>query len=183
MADVISMITQDHREMDQMFSRLKENSRARKLLLRETEAMYIAHSRAEQEKVYPVLADELGDKERAYQSIEQHHEAEQLLERVKQTDPESGDFERQLRPFVDAVTTHNREEENEVLPKLRESLSKSKLSELAEAFTERRQTVLGRMSPSREELYELARELGVEGRSEMSKEELMEAVRKATEGK
>jgi hemerythrin superfamily protein len=180
--DVISLITRDHREMDQMFDRLQGNQTIRKLLIKETAAMYVAHSEAEQERVYPVLADELGDKERAYHSIEEHHEAGQMLERIQQMDPQSQEFERELRPFVEAVRNHNRQEEQEVLPKLQESLSKDKLSELAQAFMERREKTLGRMSPSRDELYELARELGVKHRADMGKDELAQAIRQVAEG-
>jgi hemerythrin superfamily protein len=180
--DVISLITRDHREMDQMFNRLQENKTARKLLIKETAAMYGAHSEAEQERVYPVLAEEVGDKERAQQSIQEHRQAWQMLERIQQTDPQSKEFEEQLRPFVEAVRTHNREEEEQVLPRLRESLGKDKLSELAQAFMERRQKTLGRLSPSRDELYQLARELGIKHRADMSKDELAQAIRQVTEG-
>jgi hemerythrin superfamily protein len=180
--DVISLITRDHREMDQMFDRLQQNPTARKLLIKETAAMYGAHSEAEQERVYPVLAEEVGDKERAQQSIQEHREAWQMLERIQQTDPQSKEFEEQLRPFVEAVRTHNRQEEEQVLPKLRESVSKDKLSELAQAFMERREKTLGRLSPSRDELYQLARELGIKHRADMGKDELAQTIRQVVEG-
>ena len=72
-------------------------------------------------------------------------------------------------PIVDMVTAgishHVEDEEKEALPKLRKSLGLAGGSSSGE--------------PTKEELYEQAKEAGIEGRSTMSKAELAEAVEKS----
>jgi hypothetical protein len=47
---------------------------------------------------------------------------------------------------------------------------------------ERREKTLGRLSPSRDELYQLARELGIKHRADMGKDELAQTIRQVVEG-
>ena len=54
--DVVTLIIQDHRDMQQLFARLRGGEGDRELLFQQMAAMLTAHSRAEEAEVYPVLA-------------------------------------------------------------------------------------------------------------------------------
>ncbi|WP_190394278.1 hemerythrin domain-containing protein [Nocardiopsis quinghaiensis] len=186
--DAITLITQDHRRMEELFDRLQSEPDQRPRLLDEIEAMLTAHSRAEEDEVYPATAEASGERAQVQHSTEEHHEAEELLRRLKDCDPNSGEFDERCREFVDAVKHHVDEEESEVLPALRDAVSEKRVQELGRAFSERREQEMRRFGvgpgqiPKQRELYEEAERLDIRDRSKMDKDELAEAVQKARRG-
>lgn len=142
MPDVITLITKDHREMEKLFARLEDRRSDRSALLHQVSAMLTAHSRAEEDGVYPAIAREAGEEGEIEHSQEEHHEAESLLQVLERTDPDSADFDSRLHEFIDAVKHHIEEEETEILPALKESVSRRRLNELGEVFDERRRREL-----------------------------------------
>lgn len=182
MPDVIKLITDDHRMMESLFEKLRSGEGDRKLLVEECAARLTAHSRAEEERVYPVITEknpsESGEVHHGY---EEHQEAEQLLHRLQGTDPQGPDFEPALTAFVDAVKHHVEEEESKILPALAEAVGRTELEELGRAFAKRRKEELKAHGidddVSRAELYQQAQEAGIAGRSQMSKEELARELR------
>ncbi|MDX2937861.1 Rho termination factor N-terminal domain-containing protein [Streptomyces ipomoeae] len=195
--DLITMVTTDHRELQRLFDMMKSDKSSRPLALPLAVAMLEAHSEAEEDRVYPAVAREAGEKEEAEHAAEEHHQAESLGRHLLEMDWESEEFDRALEEWVGAVVHHIEEEENEILPALGEAVGDDRLRALGLEFAARRSRKLaGRPleaaggdtdterqpeaeGGTREELYEKARELGVEGRSSMNKEELAEEVRKA----
>src|SRR4051794_18686068 len=116
MVDVVDLIMQDHREVEQLFDRMKAEPDQRPMLVPVVSALLIAHSRAEEAEVYPVARDEAGIPDDVAHSQEEHAEAEQLLLRLKTLDHNSDDFHATLDELIDAVTHHVEEEESSVLP-------------------------------------------------------------------
>ncbi|MCQ0023684.1 hemerythrin domain-containing protein [Streptomyces somaliensis DSM 40738] len=199
--DVIEMIKTDHRELDRLLEMMRKDKGSRPLALPLAVAMLEAHSRAEEEHVYPVLVEEAGEKEETRHATEEHHEAERLGRRLLEMDWESAEFEQALEKWIDAVRHHVEEEEQDLLTALGEALDAGELHRLGLRFAGQRSEELagkalhgdggeagssggGRNGggPTRDELYAKARELGVEGRSTMNKEELGERVREAEAG-
>ena len=199
--DVISMLTTDHRELQRLFDMMTKDKSSRPLALPRAVAMLEAHSEAEEEQVYPALAREAGQEEEAEHAAEEHHEAENLGKHLLEMDWESEEFDRALQEWVTNVLHHVEEEENDILPALSEALEPERLEELGIAFAQRRsQSLAGQAlkatgteggtggaqattgGETREELYEKARELGIQGRSSMKKDELAEEIRRAESG-
>jgi hemerythrin superfamily protein len=192
--DIITMLKNDHRELKRLFDMMTEDRSSRPLALPLAVAMLEAHSEAEVDRVYPVLAREAGEEEEAEHAADEHHQAESLGKHLLEMDWESKEFDRALEEWVNAVLHHVEEEENEILPALGEALGSDRLQELGLEFAERRsrrlagqplgargRTGAGTEDATRTELYEKAQELDIEGRSTMSKEELAKEVRKAEE--
>lgn len=185
--DVISMIKSDHREVERMFS-LKEDASARPLVLPLAVAVVTAHSRAEEDHAYPVLAAEAGEADEARHSMHEHeHEqAGQLGRQLLAEDPASREFAGHLEEFMTAVQHHvQEEEEDEILPALAGAVDGERLREMGLDFAARRAQELtgqhfgsgsGDAGASRQELYEQARKLDIPGRSSMTKEELAREV-------
>jgi hypothetical protein len=167
--------------------------------------MLTAHSRAEEDYVYPALAKEAGEKDEAEHGMEEHHKAEQLGQQLLGQDPEGPDFEESFSEWVSAVQHHVEEEETELLPHLQQALDADRLTELGKAFAARRAAELtgqagqpgngsgsgnGRRGGSRagkgsgqdlkdktkDQLLAEARKAGIQGRSSMSKAELLRAL-------
>jgi hemerythrin-like domain-containing protein len=185
--DVVALIEQDHRDMEQLFNRLRTRQGDRALLFQQMAAMLTAHSRAEEAEVYPAIA-KAGDTDEVGHAREEHAEADDLLASLKTMDPESAEFDETLQKLIDGVSHHIEEEESTALPALRAAVSAQQLAELAEAFTARRGAELqsgpsprqvGGSEMTRQKLYEKAAEHGISGRSQMTKDELRDAVKSA----
>ncbi|MGH8932066.1 MAG: Rho termination factor N-terminal domain-containing protein [Egibacteraceae bacterium] len=69
----------------------------------------------------------------------------------------------------------SKEEESELFPKKREAFGEERLQQLGEALAQAKQRHQLDCK-SKQELYEQAREQGVQGRSRMTKDELAEAI-------
>lgn len=185
--DVVDLIVQDHRDMQQMFDRLRSGDGDRALLFEQMAAVLTAHSRAEEAEVYPAI-EKAGDSDDVTHARQEHAEADDLLATLKTLDPDSTEFGEKLTKLIDAVSHHIEEEESSALPALREAVGTDRLAELAEAFAARRGEEL-RTGPSprqvggtevtKDELYEKAVEYDIPGRAQMNKDELWDAVKAA----
>ncbi|MEZ0076170.1 hemerythrin domain-containing protein [Planotetraspora sp. GP83] len=180
--DVISLITADHRDVESLFERLQKMPENRPALLAELAAKFIAHARAEEDKVYSALAKARPeDRQEVHHGEEEHHEAEEILSALLQADPDGPEFDTLLQEMVEAVSHHVREEETEILPDLAKALPPEKLAELGRAFSRRKaeelQTPPKPLVRTKEQLLEKAEELDIPGRTQMTKEELLKAIK------
>ncbi|TWD72999.1 hemerythrin HHE cation binding domain-containing protein [Kribbella amoyensis] len=177
-ADVVDLIMQDHREVERLFDELKDNPEKRPTLLPVLTTLLTAHSRAEEAEVYPVAAEEAGEKEEVSHSQQEHIEADQLLAKLAATDPSSADFDKVLQNLVDAVSHHVEEEETKVLPGMRANLPDERRTELGEAFVASRKEHLGDQpgDMTRDQLAQQAANADISGTSGLSKDELKKKV-------
>jgi hemerythrin superfamily protein len=172
--DVVDLILADHREVERMFQQLQANPELRPGLLPVLTATLAAHSRAEEAEVYPAAKDEAGKEEDVEHSQEEHLLADTILKKLSEADPTSTEFDSTLAELVEAVTHHIEEEEEKVLPGLREGLDATRLEQLGEAFTRVRAEHLGalKIDLTKEEMLQQAANAGIEGASSMTKAEL-----------
>jgi hemerythrin superfamily protein len=202
--DVVTLIENDHRLLEGLFEQLQAGKGDRHALVAEVAARLTAHARAEEQEVYPALTSAEPDSEDEVEhAYDEHREAEHLLRNVQNL-VESDHFDEALANFVEAVKHHVEEEESEVLPALRDAVDAATLERLGQAFAAARARELatagieeptdsassesGAAGPSaddidnatRDELYEMAKEADIPGRSQMKKDELSEALREQT---
>jgi hemerythrin superfamily protein len=191
--DAVTLIRNDHKVLEGLFAKLQAGEGDRRALVDEVAARLTAHARAEEREVYPAITradpEEEDEVEHAH---EEHKEAEHLLVKVQNL-VASDHFTEALGQFVDAVRHHVEEEEDEVLPALRDAVDTETLEQLGAAFTrarveELRKSGIEEEAPAaeaagdladatRDELYEKAKEADIPGRSGMKKDELAEALR------
>lgn len=192
-ADAVTLIKNDHRLMEQLFAQLKTGEGDRRALVTEIEARLSAHARAEEAEVYPIIAKKAGEKGEVKHGTYEHLEAEHMLRKVRNL-IDSPHFEQALEEFIAAVDHHVQEEESELLPALAKAADKKTLNRLGVAFERARLDELsasgyeqapefapsradGVADATREELYEKAKKAGIPGRSQMNKDELIQALR------
>ncbi|MEV4174190.1 hemerythrin domain-containing protein [Nonomuraea sp. NPDC049709] len=174
--DVITLITQDHRVVEGLFERLKKKQGDQKATVAELHALLIAHARAEEDRVYPGID--------AHHSVEEHKEAEVLLDALVRAEPGTAEFAKTLDELIASVTHHVEEEETKLLPSLKKSAGAKELEQLGRAFKQRRAEELQALAgtgdgATKAELYEQAQKADIPGRSHMGKEELEQALRHA----
>jgi hemerythrin superfamily protein len=174
MPDVVDLIMQDHREVERLFEELRTQPEKRPLSVPVLVGLLTAHSRAEEAEVYPVARDEASAEEEVAHSQKEHAQAEELLTKLEQADPESAEFDEVLAQLEDAVTHHVEEEESKVLPAMREGLESSRLDELGEAFAASRKAHLGETPEdvTKAERAQQAANAGISGATGMSKDEI-----------
>ncbi|WP_162794692.1 hemerythrin domain-containing protein [Nonomuraea lactucae] len=180
--NVIDLITADHRDVEAIFDKLYKQPENRPALLAELAAKFTAHARAEESEVYSELAKAAPSERReVHHGTEEHHEAEEKLLELLDTDPTGPAFEPILKDLVKAVTHHVEEEESEILPALAKALPAKRLAELAHAFSAAKAALLNApprpVTRTKRELLEQAKAKGIDGYSAMTKGELAAALK------
>ena len=135
--DVIEVLTQDHREVEEMFAKLESMGPAttdaqrkrRKDLVDQVTIELVRHSVAEEAEVYPAVQDKLTKKE-AERARKEHAEAEQTMKRLEGLEPEDEGFDAELATLMREIREHVAEEEGEMFPRMREVFTQDELDKL-----------------------------------------------------
>jgi hemerythrin superfamily protein len=172
-SDAVTLIKNDHRILEDLFKQVDAGKGDRQELLEEIATLLTAHSRAEEQEVYPALAK--ADPDRAAQvdhATHEHDEAEELLENALQS-LDSPEFDDIFAEFVEAVAHHVEQEETEVLPALRAAVDPATLDRLGAAFARVRADELRKAGYDDE--YEHSAAYG-RGAGDASRDELSQAL-------
>jgi hemerythrin superfamily protein len=135
--DVIEVLTQDHREVEQMFTELEslrgagsDADRARRKELTEQVVIeLVRHSVAEEAEVYPAVKEKVSEAE-AERAKQEHAEAEEQMKRLEQLDAEDASFDGELATLMREIREHVAEEEGEMFPHMRAVFTQGELIEL-----------------------------------------------------
>lgn len=173
--DPIELLTEQHRETESLFEDFQQtddSSRQREIVDEIIEDLQL-HMALEEEIFYPAVGEAIPElKQQLLEDFEEHHAAQLLLEELGDMAPDHERFSAKVSVVKEQVTQHIEEEEGELFPRVRDELDQDRLTELGQQLQQRAQGEVH----SQQELRERARELDIEGRSKMSKEELVEAI-------
>jgi hemerythrin superfamily protein len=122
--DVIDVLTEDHRRVNELFRRVQIAEKAETIdeITKEIVHELSVHAAVEEQFVYPlvrVTVDDGGDT--ADHAIEEHAEAKRLLADLEKQDAGSTEHRTTMDQLIDSVRHHVEEEENEMFAQLRES--------------------------------------------------------------
>jgi len=132
MPNVVDLIEHDHREVEDLFAKFTSTHDA--AVAAQICDELDRHAAAEEKAVYPVFGDEVpGAKKLVEEGTEEHAEARQLIVRIRQT-KDADHLDQLVSELEQAIQHHVSEEESELLPKARESLTETRLSELGQDF-------------------------------------------------
>jgi hemerythrin superfamily protein len=203
MPDPIEMLEQDHRRVEELYAQWqqgKDRTVAQQICLELT-----VHALVEEQSVYPVLAESVPQGEELEEEAEQEHaEAKELIARIERAGFAGSQAEQLVDELMSAVNHHVEEEESEIFPKMRSALAADKLEALGATAAQIKQEQMAALSKSgttfaaaatggssgspagndqlidltRDELYQLAQERQIEGRSDMTKDDLIKALSK-----
>lgn len=150
--DLIEVLVQDHREVEEMFAELETGRGDVQRRQRVTSAVIaelVRHSVAEEEYLYPTVRRVLPDGDKvADQEIAEHAEAERTMKELEGLDPGEERFERALGSLTAEVRHHIREEEGDVLPRLAAACSAEELRELGRKVERAKKVAPTRPHPS-----------------------------------
>ncbi len=141
--NAIELLKQDHVRIKDLLGRLTESTeRAVKLrteLLEKIEQELTAHTRIEEEVLYPALRKE-GDKEEAkmaYEAKEEHRAVDSLvLPDLKKTEVGSLEFSGRAKVLKELLEHHIEEEESDMFPTCEQLFDKARLDEMGQQMAD-----------------------------------------------
>jgi hemerythrin superfamily protein len=145
--DLVDAIIADHREVEAVFDEIEASgdARMRRELVEHVIAELVRHSVAEEEYLYPTARKVLPDGDKiADHELEEHAEAEQVMKNIESTDAADPRFDELVGELIADIRHHLKDEEEDLLPKLRKKCSQQDLRDLGEKFQRAK-----RMAPTR----------------------------------
>lgn len=150
--DLIEVIVSDHRAVEGVFSQLEQGQgdpAQRKGMVDHVITELVRHSVAEEQYMYPAARKALPDGDRiADHEIEEHAEAERVMKELSGLQPEDPRFEELLGTLMSDIRHHVEDEENDLLPRLRESCSKDELQQLGSKVLRAKESAPTRPHPT-----------------------------------
>jgi hemerythrin-like domain-containing protein len=147
--NAISMLKQEHEEVRKLLDKLMETSngavKTRTDLLEKIATKLRAHTKIEEEILYPALRDAGSDKEKKmyYEAVEEHRAVEELvLPDLEKTDPASNEFAGRAKVLKELIEHHIDEEESELFPDVEQLFEASQLKSMGEKMADVKQQYL-----------------------------------------
>src|SRR4051794_18299662 len=137
MADVITIIENDHREVERLFAAYSAatSGEEKDRLVDEIRLALAPHAAAEEMLVYPAVrtAVEEGGAQASH-AIDEHQEIKRLLSEVDKMSSGDSGRDQKMSELEQAVEHHVGEEEGSVLPSLRAGMDADRLERMGELF-------------------------------------------------
>jgi hemerythrin superfamily protein len=180
--DIVTLIKAQHREIERLLEQAQNEHSDTLSVLRQIETLLSPHSEAEESFVYPrISALQPNEDDEVKDGAAEHHHVASVLKDLLADDPDSPGYDGKLAGLVGELLHHVQEEEEELLPVLADKASDEERDALGARFLAATGTAAQPPADdaTRDELYQLAKERDIPGRSSMSKGELNAAVREA----
>ena len=137
--DVIGVLEQDHREVEEMFGELEslagastdEAKARRKTLTDQVTIELVRHSVAEEVLVYPQVEKKVSA-EQAEHARHEHAEAEEALHRLEKLEANDPAFDNELATLMREIRHHIAEEEGQTFVHMRQVMDGEELCKLGE---------------------------------------------------
>jgi hemerythrin superfamily protein len=129
--NAIDMLTQQHREVEELFARAEKAEGGQKRDLANAIADKLAiHVAIEERHFYPATRSTRTE-ELLRQAVEEHLSAKRLLADLIDTDPDDPQFDAKIKVLRKQIQHHVEEEEGQLFPKVLKLISTQELEDLA----------------------------------------------------
>ena len=183
MTDPFSLLESDHRQVEQLLHDLDESEEGpeRARLVDRLTAALAVHMEFEEAHIYP-LTRQILDDETVEEANTEHELAREGLGHLSQLMSEPG-FGAAVAMVEGGIKHHVEEEEDEVFPAMRRDLDAAQQAELARQLIQSKRDA-GLLADSlehatKDDLVDIAAELGLDAKSSMTKAELSDLVMSA----
>lgn len=186
---IFERLKNEHTEVRSLLDELvdSDDEETRAELFPRIRVELLAHAEAEEATFYADLCEDDTTEDKATHSIEEHGEAEELIERLADMSYDDEAWQETFEELREAVLHHVHEEEHELFPKAKKVLDDERARAMVAEFIEARESAEERLGAidedeeledlTKEELYERAKQAGIDGRSSMTKRELIRGIR------
>jgi hemerythrin-like domain-containing protein len=134
--NAIDILTQDHREVDEIIAELENMSGADTGSATPSETFiqlrdnFMLHGQVEEQIFYPALKQNPETASLVEHAVDEHQEVKEMLAQMESLTPNSDEFQRLLKKVKEEIQHHVEEEESEMFVKARQVLGESKMEEL-----------------------------------------------------
>jgi hemerythrin superfamily protein len=179
MPDVFTMLHNDHRHVEDLLTRLSETNEGaeRDAVIEDLTSALMVHMRFEEQLLYPLLGQL--DAEAAEEAEIEHRLAREALSKLSELAAAPG-FGAAVEMLSGGIKHHVREEERELFPQLKQAYDGETIGTLGSALKQMKADAglpaFDQRTATKSELLELARDAGIDGRSQMTKEQLRDAL-------
>jgi hemerythrin superfamily protein len=186
MPDPIAMLEEDHRRVEALFEQYGQSQDP--TIAQQIVTELQVHTTLEEREIYPIVKNDVpGGDELEEEAEKEHKEVEQLLAQIEQKGFDDPSVPELMLQVEEGVSHHVAEEETEMFPKLRQTVGEEQLQQLGEKAMQAKQQLMAQKGGqsggavvegevTKDELYEQAKEMDIEGRSKMNKDDLQQAV-------
>ncbi|MEI6484654.1 MAG: hemerythrin domain-containing protein [Sphingomonadales bacterium] len=121
--DAISMLKDDHREVEELFKRFEDatTSRQQQALASQIVAALRLHTQIEDEIFYPAVREAIEETELVDEAEVEHDSAKYLIEQIESGELSPDMFRAAVMVLGEYVQHHVEEEEKEMFPKAKKS--------------------------------------------------------------
>ena len=153
--NAISLLKQDHGNVDELFRRFEQagedaGAEVEKGRLRDKIVEQLSvHAAIEEQFLYPALRAKLGKEadSTVLEALEEHHLAKLSLSELEKLAPGAERFDAKMTVLIESVRHHVEEEERELFEKLREAFTNEELLELGDQMEAAKATAPTRPHP------------------------------------
>lgn len=134
--NAIDLLESQHREIDELFSRIEEakDSRAKRRAFEELADQLAAHAAIEEHQFYPAVKARRTE-DILLESLEEHLGIKRVLADLLETRPGHATFDAKLTVLKEQVQHHVGEEESDLFPKVKKIFDGEQLEALGEEMT------------------------------------------------
>jgi len=135
--DAIKLLTQQHREVERLFSEIEQaDGEEQADLFAQLADSFLIHSKIEEEIFYPAAFEEKTEDE-LREAVEEHLQAKRLLADMLELEPSDEQWTAKCSVLREDIKHHVQEEESVLFPQLQKSMTKKRLDELGREMSER----------------------------------------------
>ena len=149
--NAISLLTQDHRNVEQLFNRFEaaESPEERRSITDKVIEQLSVHAEIEEQFFYPAVAAELEERGEVLEAVEEHHMAKLALWELERLPATAPNFEAKFTVMRENILHHVGEEEGDggLFQQARKVLNATELEELGDRMERARATVPHRPHP------------------------------------
>ncbi len=140
--DVIDLIEQDHREVEELFTQLESEEGDAAALLQRLADELIPHVKSEEQVVYPAIRQAVPkEADEVHDGVVEHQHIEQMLQQLLADGPDAPGADGMLAAMIAEVRHHVEEEEQDLLPAFKQATNQADREELGRRFEEGKEQV------------------------------------------
>jgi hemerythrin superfamily protein len=137
--DAITLLKDDHKTVKGLFTKyealgdraIKSKQNIADRVIKELSI----HAAIEEQVVYPAIRRSVtGGAQLVDHALQEHQEAKEALARLERLSPSDDDFDEVMTDLIEDVRSHMREEEGTIFPRLRDSMGRNELQQMADAL-------------------------------------------------
>jgi len=139
--DAITLLKSDHRKVERMLQRYRSANGNKGAIVRQITEDLTAHMDAEERELYPVLRTAIEDGASLMQdAVKEHAEARGLLAELARVEDGSFDMDAKVATLRRAIDHHVRDEEDEIFPKMRKAMPRTRVAEIGSRIAQAKKT-------------------------------------------